>query len=586
MRNGDAPDRVDVRSDTLERVSDGVVALDGELRYTYLNERAEALLGRDRETLLGDRVWDAFPEATDTAAQANIEGALSSGETATFERYNESLGRWFEVRVYPEADGVTLLFTDVTERKERAAELERVNRQLNALVENTSEAIYIKDRDGRYRLMNRAAADLFGLDTESAVGTRDEELFDAESAAEIRDHDARILDSGEVIRTETVRFIDGEKYVFLDNKYPYRDEEGDIIGVMGISRDITDRKRREQELRRLNEEYEAIFENADDAIFLVDVDESGQDVTFTFERLNPSHEAMSGFETDDLQGKTPREAFGEDIGEALAANYRRCYESREPVTYREELPMPEGEIVWQTKLAPLVVDGAVTRIVGIAREETDRVEQERQLRRQNDRLDEFASVISHDLRNPLNVAQGRASLLEAESDSDHVDPICRSLRRMESIIEDTLTLARQGDAVTDPEPVSVAGLADRAWTMVDTAEATLQVETDVTVQGDRDRLQHVFENLFRNAVEHGGDEVTVRVGRAGDCVFVADDGPGVPADQREAVFEPGHTATTRGTGFGLTIVKRIAEAHGWTVAMAESADGGARVEFSGVTVVP
>jgi PAS domain S-box-containing protein len=593
MTNGRTPENV--RSDTLERVSDGVVAFDADLRYTYVNERAETLLGRDRERLLGAHIWDAFPDAEGTRVESSIETAIADQRTVAFERYNAELQRWFEVDVYPDDDGVTLLFSDVTEQKERTLEFERLNRQLNALVENTSEAIYIKDTTGRYQLLNQAAADFFGLDAEAAVGSFDSDLFDEESAVEIAERDAHVVETGEAISEEVVHFISGERYVFLDNRYPYRDESGDVVGVMGISRDITERKRREQELRKLNEEYEAVFENAEDAIFLMNVDapdsdstdgESGGDVEFRFERLNPSHEAKSGMSTDVIRGKTPREALGEETGEEVEANYRRCYETREPVTYTEELPMPERDVIWQTKLAPVVVDGEVTRIVGIARDVTDSVEQERELRRQNERLEEFASVISHDLRNPLNVAQGRAALLEEECESDHVPPLVRSLDRMESIIEDTLTLARKGDAVTDPDEISLADLTRQSWKMVDTAEATLRCEDDVTVRGDRNRLQHVFENLFRNAVEHGGEDVTVRVGRFGPGgIYVEDDGQGVPEAKRDAVFEPGHSSTTGGTGFGLTIVKRMAEAHGWDVAMTAGDDGGARVEFTGVGVV-
>jgi signal transduction histidine kinase len=156
---------------------------------------------------------------------------------------------------------------------------------------------------------------------------------------------------------------------------------------------------------------------------------------------------------------------------------------------------------------------------------------------------------------------------------------------MEAIVEDTLTLARQGDTVAEAETVAIHDLIGRSWGTVDTAGATLEVADEFAIRGDPDRLRHVFENLFRNAVEHGGD--VVRVGLDGeDGFYVADDGPGIPPERREAVFEVGETSTTDGTGFGLTIVNRIAEAHGWTVSVTGGADGGARFEFDGVDVVP
>jgi signal transduction histidine kinase len=265
----------------------------------------------------------------------------------------------------------------------------------------------------------------------------------------------------------------------------------------------------------------------------------------------------------------------------LEANYHRCVNTGEPISYQEELQIDEGARIWQTNLAPVTTDGEISRLVGITRNVTARVERERQLRRQKERLDEFASVISHDLRNPLNVAQGRATLLDEQTESEHLDPLLQALDRMEAIIMDTLTLARQGETIDETESVSLTNLVGKCWGTVDTDAATLEIADDMTFQGDHDRLQHVFENLFRNATEHGGTDVTVRVGRADeDAIYVEDDGSGIPAERRDEIFEPGHSSTSDGTGFGLTIVKRIVEAHGWTVSVTDGPEGGARFELA------
>jgi signal transduction histidine kinase len=153
---------------------------------------------------------------------------------------------------------------------------------------------------------------------------------------------------------------------------------------------------------------------------------------------------------------------------------------------------------------------------------------------------------------------------------------------METLIDDLLTLARQGDAVADPKPIDLRSLVGSCWEHVATGDATLRVADDGTVRADAGRLRQLFENLFRNAVEHGSDSVTVTVGRLPDGFYVADDGPGVPADDREAVFEPGYSTASEGTGFGLNIVTRIAEDHGWEVGLTDGADGGARFEITGV----
>lgn len=222
---------------------------------------------------------------------------------------------------------------------------------------------------------------------------------------------------------------------------------------------------------------------------------------------------------------------------------------------------------------------------GVFRDISERLRRQRELQRQNERLDEFASVVSHDLRNPLNVAQGRATLLEQECESEHIGPLQTALNRMEEIVEETLTLARNGQQVSEMESVEMETLLGNCWEVVDTAAATLEIEDDITVRADADRLQRICENLFRNAIEHGGDNVTVRFGQADEqTMYIADDGPGIPDDERDAVFEAGHSSTPGGTGLGLAIVQRLAEAHKWDIALTDSESGGARFEFSGVDI--
>ncbi|MBB6646086.1 histidine kinase N-terminal 7TM domain-containing protein [Halobellus ruber] len=227
-----------------------------------------------------------------------------------------------------------------------------------------------------------------------------------------------------------------------------------------------------------------------------------------------------------------------------------------------------------------------------------RADAEADLRTERDRLEEFASVVSHDLRNPLNVAQGRIELLKREAPAEHVEPIDRSLSRMEDIITDILTLAREGEAAGDTDTVDLELCVGDAWAIIDTGSAVIEHADELgTVEADPSRLRRLLENLFRNAIEHGstvseGDDgagigtqadpaVTVRVGRLDDRegFYVADDGPGIPAEDRGSVFEQGYTSREEGTGLGLAIVERIADAHGWTVVAAESDAGGARFEI-------
>jgi signal transduction histidine kinase len=213
----------------------------------------------------------------------------------------------------------------------------------------------------------------------------------------------------------------------------------------------------------------------------------------------------------------------------------------------------------------------------------DRVTQQRELERQNERLEEFASVVSHDLRNPLSVIEGRTELALQTGETDQLEPVLRNVDRMDRLIDDLLTLAREGEEATERRPINVGRVAEDAWRSVEAPAAELDVpERLPVVEVDPEQFQRVFENLFRNAVEHGGDDVTVTVTALTDGgevagVAVADDGPGIPPQEREAVFERGYT--TGGNGLGLAIVDDIVRNHGGTVVAREAETGGARFEI-------
>jgi signal transduction histidine kinase len=225
-------------------------------------------------------------------------------------------------------------------------------------------------------------------------------------------------------------------------------------------------------------------------------------------------------------------------------------------------------------------------MVAMFRDVSDRVRNRRQLEEKVERLDRFAGIVSHDLRNPLSVIQGHAELARQTGDSEHFDAIENAADRMEEMLSELLQLTREGDLVQERTEVDLAAIAQIVWTDCDMAPATLEIESSTTLRADRDRLHELFVNLFENARDHGGSSVTVRVGALDGAeprgFYVEDDGKGVPADERDDVFEWGHTTTGDGTGFGLAIVAEIAEAHGWEIGVGESASGGARFEVSGI----
>ena len=220
-------------------------------------------------------------------------------------------------------------------------------------------------------------------------------------------------------------------------------------------------------------------------------------------------------------------------------------------------------------------------------------------------VDQVTSVISHDLRNPLDVAKAHLRAAEETGNPEHFESVSDAHDRMERIIRDVLTLTRDGAVVNPSEEVAVETAARNAWQTIDSEQVGLTLSDSLpTVTADPDRLRRLFENLFRNSVEHGtadgradsadrdtqptdnrsasGDDesVTISVCPSANGFYVADDGPGIARAERDIVFEAGYSTRDGGTGLGLAIVERIADAHHWELTLTDADSGGVRFEVS------
>ncbi|ELY55958.1 sensor histidine kinase [Natronolimnohabitans innermongolicus] len=306
------------------------------------------------------------------------------------------------------------------------------------------------------------------------------------------------------------------------------------------------------------------------------------------------------------------QVFDDGVGRTYADLHDQLERYNPETVVRSEIILPLGDhgvlnVGSTTPNAFDEIDVSAARLLAAASSAIlDRAEREAQLRAQqreletqNDRLDEFASIVSHDLRNPLTIAQGylEEAKTHPERSEQPLAEIDAALDRMEALIDDLLSLARAGQTIAETESVSLAGVATDAWQMIDDESAAMVIDDDVVFAADRSRLRQLFENLFRNAVEHGstpravsgdgadgGDDappVSIRVGtlEREPGFYVADDGPGIPPEDRERVLSLGYTTNEDGTGIGLATVARIADAHEWTVSVTESAVGGARFEI-------
>jgi PAS domain S-box-containing protein len=351
----------------------------------------------------------------------------------------------------------------------------------------------------------------------------------------------------------------------------------------------------EQELETARDRFRSVFENSNDAVVIFDPE------TDEILEANPRASELLGYPHKELLALGPSDIHPKEW-EQFQAFVDTIHTEGNARTDRLSCVTKSGEQVPAEISASTLEFEGRSAVLALIRDVSELHEYERKLERQNDRLETFAESVSHDLRNPLNVATGYVELAREGNDSESLTAAHDALTRMDELIEDILTLARQRQSELELMTVALSSLADTCWQNVATEESDFVVTTDMTVQADEARLQRVFENLFRNAVEHGSTSsrtqsddaiehsesgVTIRVGElpSGDGFYVADTGPGIPEDERDSVFERGHTTAEDGTGFGLSIVREIVEAHGWNISVVESTDGGARFEITGVETV-
>jgi PAS domain S-box-containing protein len=522
-------------------------------------------------------VWEAVQNSIEEGRPFEITYRIRTKDGAT--KWVWERGQIVDSRA---SDGQHLegFITDITERKEQKAELQQERTRRNALFQHTIDPVVFLEfvsGDPVVREVNTAFEETFGYEEASAVGRPIYELVvpdESETMQEAKELNRRI-EAGELVETEVRRQAAEGFRDFLLQSIPLEPGESGTKAY-AIYSDVTERKQRERKLER----YERLVEASGDPMYMLDAEGC-------FRYVNGKLAEITGYSEAELLG----EHFGMVTSEAHLERGTNLIQSLlssgdQHGKFELEIQTKAGERVpVENHLGLLTAAEGIEGTVGVLRDITERLERERKLQRERDRLDRFASVVSHDLRNPLNVATGRLELAMEDPDRSHIEAATEALDRMETLIDDVLTLARAGDSVGEMKAVELAELGCRCWDNVETESARLSADSDAVIRADESRLQQLVENLFRNAIEHGDEDVRVSVGEIDGGFYVEDDGPGIPEAERDQVFEAGYSSREAGTGFGLSIVKEIVEAHDWAIRVTEGTEGGARFEITGVEFV-
>lgn len=519
---------------------------------------------------------------------------------------------------YLQKESGTSQYQVLTNRVENAVEqhhaqgkMEETQQRLTEIAENTDDVLFVYSGDWSELLfVNSAYEEIWGGSVEDLQEdpTAFMELIHPDDREDVQRKMKRVAD-GEHVRNEyRVTPPEGDvRHVRADTR-PI-EEDGEVERIVGYIRDITPEKTREQVLEKVHDitsdrslsfdaQVEELLEVVRDSL---DVDYGTvsriEDGDYVFEHVASDDDTVEAGDVVPVDATNceivveSKEALAvEDVardlpGETGRAGYTdwgiNCYLGA-PVYVDDEVhgtlcfygrePRRESFTEWETTLVEIAANWVSY--------ELQRQKANEELQLKNQRLEEFAAVLSHDIRNPLGVIDGYVELARETGDVSHLDSVSRAVERMDEIVDDVLAL-ESTDYEPDTADVSIETAVRDAWSNVSTGDAELEVEVDLVVEADGSQLQQMLENLLRNAVEHGGSEI--KVGELETGFYVEDDGEGLSEDVDD-VFARGETSG-EGTGLGLYIVQRVADAHGWTVELVDAADGGVRVEVTGVEPV-
>ncbi len=638
----------------VQAMGDGVYTLDRSGTITAVNDTLKNLSGYDREELVGEHVSVLLGERDVAEGERLIRDLLCDDERdvgklpmTLHTADGASIPCETRIGLLNDGDrfrGTVGVLRSIAEHEDIKRQLRDEKQKTEELHEIASEMVACQTADEIYDLTVEAAEGILEFDICGVDVVEDGYIVPKAISTGMTDDGYTELEADEGIAGQTIQ--NGESYVIddvreVEDASPAQSEYRSLVSVplgeMGVfqagSREVgafddddvelielllshaveaLRRIRSQEALRESEEKYRTLVEQSHDAIYIY------RDGEFLF--VNQRVCELTGYSRSELYEMQVWDVLHPDERERVKRIARQRIEGTHPPHYEARIVTKAGSVRYmEFSVRVISYEGEMAHL-GSARDVTERKARKEELERQNERLEEFASVVSHDLRNPLNVAQGHLELARERDEDRHFEKTAGALARMEDLIRDLLTLARQGQVVSETEPVELEPVVRQAWATVETEEGSLVVEDSVEVEADEGRLTELLENLFRNAVEHAGPAPTVRVGRLDDAsaerpprtddadadspdgsdagssasgedgaprgtnrteagFYVADDGPGIPPEQREAVFEHGHTTAADGSGLGLSIVKGIAEAHGWTIEVRESDSGGARFEI-------
>ncbi len=595
----------------LDGIPDRVRLKDAEGRYLAASlSDAQALGAASVEEIIGKTLADFRPEAIARREREEDREIMQSRRTLHAE-HQRSDGRWYDVIKAPiwddsgKAAGVVTVARDITDRKRIENQLRETEYRLREFLDGIPSRAWFKDAQGRYLMLNSREAEARGPDAESMIGKSARDMLPADEAAVVNEEDSRVLMDGKTLRIERQSNVSGEWLEIV--KAPVRSRDGAVIGIVGVSRDISERKQAEEALRKSEGQLRAVLDAIPDRAWL-------KDLQGRYLAVNRSTQEFFGLTQEQIVGKTLDDLYPSELRTRVNEEDARILSTLKPLRVERQFG---AERRWYDTIKTPILgpDGAAIGLVAIARDVTERKQAEDELRaakalaeEANRAKGEFLSHMSHEMRTPMNAILGFAELALLEQPDanqvEHLTKITAASRSLLRVIDDVLDFERvdAGKLTLESIDFSLSDVLQNVRDVVGRAadakglalRMTVAGDVPARLKGDPSRIGQVLINLCANAVKftaNGAVEVTVRAepptdGKPMLRVAVRDTGIGISAEQLARLFQPftqADSSTTRrygGTGLGLVICRRLIELMGGRIWIESEAGAGTTVLFT------
>ncbi len=578
-----------------------------DYRFLEINPALERLLGLPAASTLGKTVREVLPDMEQPWIETCGQVALN-GKPVHQERYLRQLERYFEITAFsPEKGRFAVVLNDVTERRRAEAEHTAERNLLRTLIDNVPDSIYVKDTARRYLVNNKANLAILGLASENQ--TRGKTVFDffpGEHAVLYDADDRAVLDSRAPLidHEEPYRDSGGRLRCYSTTKVPLFGAGGEVIGLVGISRDITARKRADEALLESRRRMETLLSNLPGMAYRCNNDDH-----WTMEFVSKGCKAITGLTPDELLAARFADLIDPEDRTMVWEQVQQAIEQRRPFQLEYRLRTADGRSMWlwEQGTAVLSKDGEVEALEGFIADISERKRADEELQRRakalsasNAELEQFAYAASHDLQEPLRMIASYAQLLDrryrGKLDNDaneFIRFIVEGAARMQTLIRDLLAYSRASRTAPATERVDLADCARASLAnlraVLDENGAAVEVGPLPKIRGQGTQLVQLFQNLIGNALKYHADappRVRVWSERSGDdwLVTVQDNGIGIEPQYHAQIFDLFRRLHGRkeysGTGIGLAICKKIVENHGGRIWVDSASGQGAAFHFT------